>query len=112
MVGVPKSIIVQAEELHLDAIFSNLVMNVKDALEEHEAKRQKTIKVEILSESMDIGIHFKISVTDNGPGIPEEHFSEIFELFYSTKPTSRIGLGLGAVKRLVQLYDGLSFESY
>jgi len=61
MVGVPKSIIVQAEELHLDAIFSNLVMNVKDALEEHEAKRQKTIKVEILSESMDIGIHFKIS---------------------------------------------------
>ena len=38
--------------------------------------------------------------------LPEESLSEIFEPFYSTKPTTGTGLGLGVVKRLVQLYGG------
>ena len=42
----------------------------------------------------------------NGPGIPKEQLTEIFEPFYSTKPTSGTGLGLGIVKRLVQVYGG------
>ena len=106
MVERPESIIVQVHELHLDTIFSNLIMNVKDALEEYEAERQKTIKVEIVSEDTDIGAHFKISVSDNGPETPEEHLKEIFEPFYLSKPTSGTGLGLGIVKRVVHLYDG------
>ena len=106
MVERPESIIVQVHELHLDTIFSNLIMNVKDALEEYEAERQKTIKVEIVSEDTDIGAHFKISVSDNGPETPGEHLKEIFEPFYLSKPTSGTGLGLGIVKRVVHLYDG------
>ena len=106
MVERPESIIVQVHELHLDTIFSNLIMNAKDALEQHEAERQKTIKVEIVSEDTDIGAHFKISVSDNGPETPEKHLKEIFEPFYSTKPTWGTGLGLGIVKRLVQVYGG------
>lgn len=47
-----------------------------------------------------------IEVRDNGPGIPEKHLHEIFEPFFSTKPTTGTGLGLGVVKRLVQLYGG------
>lgn len=53
---------------------------------------------------MDIRTHFKISAYDNGPETPEEHLKEIFEPFFSTKPTS--GTGLGIVKRLVPLYGG------
>ena len=45
----------------------------------------------------------KIEVRDNGPGIPEENLHEIFEPFFSTKPSTGTGLGLGVVKRLVQL---------
>ena len=48
----------------------------------------------------------RIKLHDNGPGIPQNQLDEIFEPFFSTKPTSGTGLGLGIVKRLVQLYDG------
>ncbi len=61
---------VQVEELHLDAIYSNVVAKAKDVLEEYEKENQKTIKVEIVREHTDIGSHFKISMYNNGPGIP------------------------------------------
>ena len=47
-----------------------------------------------------------MKVQDFGPGIPADHANEIFDPFFSTKPTSGTGLGLGIVKRLVQLYIG------
>jgi len=47
-----------------------------------------------------------VKVQDFGPGIPADHANEIFDPFFSTKPTSGTGLGLGIVKRLVQLYEG------
>jgi len=103
--GVDKAI-VWGEEIHIAAIFSNLILNARDALEEYETENQKTIKVEVGREDTDAGSHFRISVSDNGPGIPEDHLNEIFEPFFSTKPTSGTGLGLGIVKRLVHLYGG------
>ena len=49
---------------------------------------------------------FIVKVADNGPGIPEENLHEIFEPFYSPKPSTGTGLGLGVVKRLVKLCGG------
>ena len=39
-------------------------------------------------------------------GIPPENLNKIFEPFYSTKPATGTGLGLGMVKKLLSLYDG------
>jgi signal transduction histidine kinase len=39
-------------------------------------------------------------------GIPEEHRPKIFKAFFSTKPETGTGLGLGMVKKLVNLYNG------
>jgi signal transduction histidine kinase len=98
--------VIKADETHINSIFSNLILNAKDALEEVETEQAKEIKVTVEKRDDETGDVFVITAADNGPGIPEESLNEIFEPFYSTKPTTGTGLGLGIVKRLVNLYDG------
>ena len=97
--------IVKADEIHINSIFSNIILNAKDALEELGGEG-KEIRVTVEGKNNEDSSYFIIKVSDNGPGIPEDHLNEIFEPFFSTKPTSGTGLGLGIVKRLVQLYGG------
>ena len=52
------------------------------------------------------GDSWRVIVSDNGVGIPEEHRPKIFKAFFSTKPETGTGLGLGMVKKLVSLYNG------
>jgi signal transduction histidine kinase len=52
-----------------------------------------------------------ITVSDNGPGIPNSHTSKIFEAYFSTKEKGT-GLGLSIVKHNVEMYGGsISVES-
>lgn len=48
---------------------------------------------------------FKIAVTDDGPGIPDEIQSRIYEPFFSTK-SGGTGLGMSIVHSLVALHGG------
>jgi signal transduction histidine kinase len=55
--------------------------------------------------------HFNVSVTDTGPGIPEEHQARIFEQFHqvdssNTKAKGGTGLGLAIAKRIVEMHGG------
>ncbi len=50
--------------------------------------------------------HVCISVSDTGPGIPEENRAKIFDTFYSTKGKNGTGLGLAAVKNIMRRHNG------
>ena len=49
-----------------------------------------------------------ISISDNGPGIPEDEIDQIFEKFFRVQQskTSGIGLGLSIVKGFVEAHRG------
>ena len=47
----------------------------------------------------------EIAVEDTGVGIPPEHLSKIFDLYFTTKERGS-GIGLSMVYRIVQLHDG------
>ena len=60
---------------------------------------------EIRIRTVENGEFVKLSVTDNGPGIPSEHREKIFNLYFSTKPGGT-GLGLPMVKKIVEEHHG------
>ena len=47
----------------------------------------------------------RISVSDNGPGIPSENLSKIFVPFYTTKAQGT-GLGLAIVQKIIVQHSG------
>jgi signal transduction histidine kinase len=60
---------------------------------------------EIRVRTRENGQFVKLSVADNGPGIPAEHREKIFNLYFSTKPGGT-GLGLPMVKKIVEEHQG------
>ena len=80
--------LVLGNEGELHQVFTNLIANAVDALQDHPSPRQVTVTVE------DLGLRQKIRVSDTGPGIPPERLQSIFKPFFSSK-LGRGGSGLG-----------------
>ena len=76
----------------------NVIRNAVQACGKHGVIR---IGLEEHYDSIDV------LVRDNGPGIPEEHRSKVFDPFFSTKgPDDGEGLGLYIVRQIVSRHGG------
>lgn len=81
-------------------VLLNLLMNAVDAIRESETK-DGCIKIACAQRDSWI----VISVIDNGPGIPDELLSRIFEPYVTTKKTGH-GLGLSTSYRIIANHKG------
>jgi len=53
--------------------------------------------------------HWEFYVSDNGPGIDEKHYSNIFKIFQTLQPRDKFestGIGLTLIKKIINMYGG------
>ena len=84
---------VEASGSELNQVWTNLIDNAIDAVEERGRLILRTRKE---------GQRICVEVCDNGPGIPAELKPRVFDAFFTTKPVGRgTGLGLDIAQRIV-----------
>lgn len=102
LLGDSKAVLVRGQEGRLIQVFENLISNAQSFSPPDK-------KIEIHIDQNDRRV--RITVDDEGPGIPEKSLDKIFERFYSQRPTSEnfglhSGLGLSITKQIVEAHGG------
>ena len=94
---------IMADKGHMQSLAQNLVINARDALMESPPPEGGKVTVRTWSEDGWV----KLSVADNGPGMPEAVVQQAFDPFFTTKEVGKgSGLGLYVVHRIVDQYNG------
>jgi PAS domain S-box-containing protein len=97
---------IEADEGQLGQVFQNLVINADQAMPEGGVIRIHAENVRVgEGERLKEGEYVKVSVEDQGNGIPKEQFPKIFDPFYTTKERGR-GLGLTIAFSIVHRHGG------
>ncbi len=81
----------------------NILGNALDAVE--EANRSKPL-LSVRTQRSSDGQWVRLSVTDNGVGIPPEKVNEVFKPFVSTKGAKGTGLGLAVSRKILREHGG------
>ncbi|OGS17847.1 MAG: hypothetical protein A3J83_08605 [Elusimicrobia bacterium RIFOXYA2_FULL_40_6] len=100
-----KNISVQADQIQLKSLFTNIINNACEACLDHAEGR----KIEVIGsvEGDNLNIQFK----DNGSGIDKENIEKVFNPFFSTKAKGT-GLGLAVCNQITRLHNGkIAIES-
>jgi PAS domain S-box-containing protein len=87
----------------LRQVFSNLVLNSIEAISTPGSNIFIRVKQSADGQGRE-GI--RVTVADNGCGIPAENMAHIFEPFFSTKDSKGTGLGLWVSQGIVQKHQG------
>jgi len=97
----------------LRQLFANLVVNAADAMGDQESRKQRALSQCSLAVRVEPGHDWtdgregiRVTVADNGSGIPAESLGRIFEPFYTTKKDTGTGLGLWVSSGIVRKHGG------
>ena len=91
-------------EGELRQVFTNLVGNALDAMTGKPGRLVLRTTDRVNWSNAKSGI--RVTIADNGSGIPPDILMRIFEPFYSTKGNRGTGLGLWVTKEIIQKHKG------
>ncbi len=94
--------VIMGDARTLEQVFTNLFSNAVDAMSEKGGTL--TVHIRTVKDAVNRD-QIEVSVSDSGPGIPEEDQERIFDPFYSTSRNGT-GLGLAIAKRIVTAHKG------
>jgi C4-dicarboxylate-specific signal transduction histidine kinase len=97
----PDALPILGDRVQLQQVILNLVVNGIDAMKDTRSEERvisiRTSRVEKFAE---------LSVSDRGPGIPEDKLKGIFEPFYTSKAEG-MGMGLSIARTIIEAHHGL-----
>jgi len=105
--------IVKTDETQMKQAIHNIVVNAQEAIAGKgviKVDGENVTVVEKDSLPLKDGKYVKISISDQGAGIPEENLEKIFDPYFSTKEMGTekgMGLGLSICNSIVEKHDGL-----
>ena len=90
---------VRANKTQIQQVLLNVMINAIEAMAEQPGER--TLKIMLTRADAKA----RISICDNGTGIPEGKLERIFDGFYTTKPQG-LGMGLEVCRSIVEIHRG------
>jgi PAS domain S-box-containing protein len=94
---------IEADADQLHQVLLNLVINAQQSLQDRPAPR----RISIASRFDAAADTVRVSVADNGPGIPAHLRARVFEPYFTTKPTGMgTGVGLAVSLGIVEAHGG------
>ncbi|HEU5154914.1 MAG TPA: PAS domain S-box protein [Gemmatimonadales bacterium] len=93
--------LVLADRVQLQQVLLNLIVNACDAMnyEPRDERQLEIVTAEVGQDSV------KVSVIDQGIGIPDEKLEKVFSPFFTSKETG-LGLGLAICRSIVTAHGG------
>ena len=96
----PIALPIICDHIQLQQVIINLVGNAIEAMKDTPAENRiisiRTSRIENFAE---------LSVSDRGPGIPEDNLKEVFEPFFTSKAEG-MGVGLSIARTIVEAHNG------
>jgi signal transduction histidine kinase len=98
---------IEVQSQQLSRVFLNIAGNAFYAMHEKQLKVSDGYDpVLSVVSAIDSG-KIRISIADNGPGIPKDNLLKVFEPFFTTKPTGKgTGLGLSISYDIIRQHGG------
>jgi len=108
-------LMVEFDVSQMEQVMTNLLVNAREAMPEGGGIKvsAKNISIETEDRVPEIpladGKYVKISIQDQGPGIPEENLPNLFDPYFSTKERGTqkgMGLGLSTAYSIIKKHEG------
>jgi signal transduction histidine kinase len=97
----PDALPIIGDRVQLQQVILNLVVNGIDAMKDTPSEK-RTISIR----TSRVGKFAELSVSDRGPGIPEDKLNEVFDPFFTSKAEG-MGMGLSIARTIIEAHHGL-----
>ena len=97
----PIALPIICDHIQLQQVIVNLVVNAIDAIQDTPSEK-RTISIR----TSGVENFAELSVSDWGPGIPEDKLKEVFEPFFTSK-AGGMGMGLSIARTIIEAHNGL-----
>jgi signal transduction histidine kinase len=97
---------IMADYFQMQQVFMNIIINAEYFMTEAHGRGTLTITTKKQNDTV------RISIADDGPGIPQENLNRIFDPFFTTKEAGKgTGLGLSICHSIVSEHGGQIYVS-